>query len=297
VEETLNRYFGVEKINHDALMGDNPLEVPVYNNGFYGSGGGVGANWLDWCNVSELFDNGDGTFDATVNSYRYSGHYVDESGISRSAREPENIYGHISSWELHDGQRIVDNREAGNDTDIYRVATDNVTLRRYGDSWQIISINGWIIPKTLFADYSWKDAYANLLRSLDPRFFEFKLTDMDGDGIAELLLSKKDFAEITVYTYKERLEEAGVLGGGTHFLAFPSNNAEFPGIFTMQRNTGIWHYEYYTLSGSALVLINNSSISDEWERRKTLSVEEMLTAYDSFNEINEANIQKIIYGQ
>jgi hypothetical protein len=110
VEETLNRYFGVERINHDALMGNTPwkIDTPVYNNGFYGSGGGVGWYQQNWCNISELLDNGNGTFDATVNLYEYVGEYVDGNGITRYAGDLENIYGHISSWKLNNGQSIVD---------------------------------------------------------------------------------------------------------------------------------------------------------------------------------------------
>ena len=153
VEEVLKRYFGVEKINHEALTGNSSWEIPTYNNGYYGSGGGVGWNMWNWCNVSEMFDNGDGTFRTTVSLYEYSGEYVDDSGYSWDIEVPENIYDRLSTWKLHSGQTIVDGGEAWNDTNIHCIATDTVTLRQYGDSWQIVSINGWKIPKTLFADY------------------------------------------------------------------------------------------------------------------------------------------------
>ena len=154
VEEVLRNYFGVERINHEALTGNNPVEIPVYSNGFYGSGGGVGWNLWNWCNVSELLDNGDGTFAATVSLFEYSGEYVDGRGVVTGYIEPpENRYSHISSWNLQDGQSIVDEGDVWRDANIHRVATDVVTLRPYGDSWQIVSINGWNIPRVLFADY------------------------------------------------------------------------------------------------------------------------------------------------
>ena len=154
VEEVVGNYFGVERINHEALTGNDPFKIPVYKNGFYGSGDGVGWNLWDWCNVSEMIDNGDGTFTATVNLFECSGEYVDGRGVvTRYIEAPENRYSHIALWNLQDGQSIVDGGEAWRNVNIHRIATDVVTLRPNGDSWQIVSINGWKIPKTLFADY------------------------------------------------------------------------------------------------------------------------------------------------
>jgi hypothetical protein len=81
------------------------------------------------------------------------GEYVDERGISRYIDVPQNIYAGIASWKMQSGQKIVESGNAWDDTNIHRIAIDSVTLCPYGDSWQITGVNGYKIPKVLFADY------------------------------------------------------------------------------------------------------------------------------------------------
>ena len=151
VETAVKRYFGVTKINHEAV-GDNGMETPSYRNGFYNSGGGVGWVQSNWCNVSEMTDNGDGTFTVKVSLYDYMGWYEDRDGTSRDIAPPTNRYDRISEWKLQSGQKIVDGGSV-EDINIHRSATDVVILKPFIDNgektWQILGINGWMIPKIL----------------------------------------------------------------------------------------------------------------------------------------------------
>jgi len=148
VEKELSRYFGVVEINHDAV-GENDMAIPSYKEGFYNSGGGVGWITENWCNVSELTNNGDGTYTAIVSLYEYEG-FV--SGMELNF----NRYDKVENWTLLEGQEIVDDGNSWDDGNIHRIATDTVILKPYKyngeDTWQIININGWDIPKSLYTN-------------------------------------------------------------------------------------------------------------------------------------------------
>ncbi|MDR1131014.1 MAG: copper amine oxidase N-terminal domain-containing protein [Oscillospiraceae bacterium] len=105
IEEDLKRYFGVEEVNH--------REVEYYDGRQYITGiGGIGWSLNEWSTVTAFFDNGGGTFAATVETWEYF---------------------------LLDGTTK-------------KLSTDTVVLAPYGaDSWQIRAVNGWTIPKALFA--------------------------------------------------------------------------------------------------------------------------------------------------
>jgi hypothetical protein len=151
VENVLSEYFDIDKINHSRLQGDNPIPIqtPAYKNGYYGSGGGWGWERMDFNNVSEVLDNGDGTYTVTVDSYCCESEYRDSYNNWHSLELPDNVSEHYTKWNLLPGQRIVDNNYKY-DISIYREKKDVAVIIPYRDSWQIISVNGWVIPKTLF---------------------------------------------------------------------------------------------------------------------------------------------------
>jgi hypothetical protein len=152
VEAVLSRYFGIEKIYHEAVgdaLPNDKFGMPAYRNGFYSSGNGVGGEW-EWANVSSYTDNGDGTFTVVVSKYFTDlTRFLDESdNFTDSQYEP------ISQWQLPSDTRIIDGH-GGSDLDINRLSTDTVILKPYvyngEQTWQITNINGWDIPKVLFA--------------------------------------------------------------------------------------------------------------------------------------------------
>jgi len=137
VEAAARRYFGVEKINH-AAVGDHGADIPSYRGGYYNSGTGVGGPDFRWSNVSELTDNGDGTMTAVVSWYSF---LDDSDWMSES---PANPYDPMGQWSLTSAQRDA----------IHKYSTDTVVLRRFvyegENTWQIVSVNGWDIPKNLY---------------------------------------------------------------------------------------------------------------------------------------------------
>ena len=150
IEKLFSRYFGVKKINHESVAFTTEWYdettrtlLPSYKNGYYRSALGRGGEPL-WTNVSELFDNGDGTMTAKVSVYSYP----------RLDSPPKNQYDRVHEWELHDGQRVIDYYEHDDDNHIVKQSEDIVVIRPYTENgektWQIISINGWDIPTELF---------------------------------------------------------------------------------------------------------------------------------------------------
>ena len=150
VEETAWRFFGITGINHDAVVRLDGSNV-YFRNGFYTSWGGVGGVVFYWYNVSELYDNNDGTFTAVVQQYAFLGG-TDSSGAN--IRPPENRYDRVGDWVLYPGQQIVDGIISWDSINIYRGSSDTVVIRPFKyngeDTWQIININGWDIPERLF---------------------------------------------------------------------------------------------------------------------------------------------------
>jgi tetratricopeptide (TPR) repeat protein len=157
VEAALSRYFGVEKVYHEAVdeNSGNKYGMPVYRNGFYSFNADVGGEWT-WANVSSYTGNGDGTFTAVVSIYftdltRYPGDVgeIEVDHFTDSQYEP------VSKWKLPSGTKIVDGSD-GSDMDIERLSTDTVILKPYvhngEQTWQITNINGLDIPKVLFAN-------------------------------------------------------------------------------------------------------------------------------------------------
>jgi len=142
VEAKAKRYFGVEKINHAAVGDHGDETIPSYRNGFYGSGVAMGYDYYSWYNVSKLTDNGDGTYTAKISMYDCD-----------FTSPPSNRYDRIDKWKMKSGTKIVSGRP-GADNNVYRTSTDTVVLKKYTTSsgtktWQIVSINGYKIPKTL----------------------------------------------------------------------------------------------------------------------------------------------------
>ena len=140
VEEEVFQYFGVEKINHEAV-GDNDIDVPSYRNGYYFSGDRGGWEETTWCTVSKFTDNGNGTYTAVVILYGTFGDM------------PDNWYEPEEKWSQSPGVEIINESVDYDDVNITRQSTDTVVLKPYiynGEkTWQIASINGWVIPKVL----------------------------------------------------------------------------------------------------------------------------------------------------
>jgi hypothetical protein len=158
VEQRLSEYFGVEKVNHKNV-GDNGWDIPSYKNGFYNSGGGVGWVRDDWYNVSDLRLNGDGTYTAEVSKYQAmtvtwsNDGYVGENAINTFL---STIYKNISQWKLPDEIKIKAGYSDAADSEyaVYKTSTETVVLKQVINNaektWQIVSINGYAIPKTLY---------------------------------------------------------------------------------------------------------------------------------------------------
>jgi hypothetical protein len=140
VEATLSRYFRIEKVYHGVV----DISDYSYRDGFYYTKGGLGGSW-SWYNVSSYTDNGDGTFTALVNRY---------ASMPESFPEGDSQYEPMYKWQLPPGAKIIDGR-SGSSLDISRLSTNTVIIKPYvyngAQTWQIASINGWDIPKVLFA--------------------------------------------------------------------------------------------------------------------------------------------------
>jgi len=147
VEAILNRYFGVEKINHEKS--ELYRSMPEWDVDYPLDGlGDVPGYW--WINVAELEDAGDGTFMAKTNVYFSDVHWDD------SWRGP------VSQWKLESGLKII---ETDIETflnefyeepseDIYRYDSCLIKVKPIvfkGEStWQVLGINGVEAPKVLF---------------------------------------------------------------------------------------------------------------------------------------------------
>ncbi|MCL1797012.1 MAG: hypothetical protein FWG24_01630 [Eggerthellaceae bacterium] len=142
VEASAKRYFGVEKINHEAVD-STEYSFPAYRNGYYRPGG-QGYLPQEWCNVSKFVYNGDGTYTATVDLY--------QCYPSNGTEAPRNRYDQREAWVLDGKTKVVDGG-SDFDTNIHRTATDTVVLRPfiYGNekTWQVVGVNGYNIPKQL----------------------------------------------------------------------------------------------------------------------------------------------------
>ena len=168
IEKSLERYLGVEEINHSAV-GNIGATIPSYSNGYYNGGGGVGSGLTYWYNISKLFDNGNGTFTAKVNYYRCCNLYLGRKNLPSNYYQwlkentdietigdwwnPDNLYMPEEEWNIPPGMKIIDGSDADSGDNIYRLSTDTVILKPYKysgeDTWQIVSINGYVIPKRL----------------------------------------------------------------------------------------------------------------------------------------------------
>jgi hypothetical protein len=142
VEAILNRYFGVEKINHEKSelyrsWEDWDVDYPL---------DGVSPEVFEWISVMELRDIGNGMFSANADMYM-AGSWDD------------SFLGPVSQWKLKSGAAIL---EGGPDDWSVAYESDNIvrfgkcelTLKPFvfkgADTWQIVSINGFEAPKVLF---------------------------------------------------------------------------------------------------------------------------------------------------
>lgn len=144
VEAILNRYFGVEKINHEKSSHYRSWEgwdrdYPI---------DGIGGVVIEWVNATNYKDLRNGTFSVDVDSYFAP--YWDDS-----------FFGAVSDWKLKNGGKIIDgdwnswdgDNEGGN---IIHSITSTVTLvpcvYSGENTWQIVGINSYKVPKNLLAD-------------------------------------------------------------------------------------------------------------------------------------------------
>ena len=147
VEAILNRYFGVEKINHEKS--ELYRSMPEWDVDYPLDGLGDVPGYF-WINVAEFEDTGDGTFMAKTNVYFSDVHWDD------SWRGP------VSQWKLESGLKII---ETDSETfynefydepseDIYRYDSCLIKVKPIvfkGEStWQVLGINGVEVPKVLF---------------------------------------------------------------------------------------------------------------------------------------------------
>jgi len=154
VEAILNRYFGVEKINHDrsnlyrSWDGCN-VDYPI---------DGIGINSCEWVNLTKLRDVGDGTFTAEVDLYT-SFSYWDDSLLTP-----------VSQWKLKKDAKIIDtdynsiwfeDEKDFENGDIYRWESCSLTIKPFdyngNQTWQIVSVDGFKIPKVLFPSEELED--------------------------------------------------------------------------------------------------------------------------------------------
>ena len=140
VEAILNRYFGVEKINHDRSelyrsWPDWDVDYPL---------DGVSPSVWDWVNVTELQSLGDGMF--LANADKYMGGTWDDSFL-----------GPVSQWNLN-SDIVEGTRDAWGDVyetyNVIRFGKCTLTLKPIvhngENTWQIVAINGFEAPRILF---------------------------------------------------------------------------------------------------------------------------------------------------
>jgi hypothetical protein len=143
IEAILKRYFGVEKIYHErsglyrsesGMDVDYPLD-------------GVGSDVNEWVNATKFTEIGNGTFSVEANWY-YS-EYLDDS-----------FFNDVSQWKLKNKGKIINgswDSVGEGDVNVYRDTEKRcvVTLKPFvykgKNTWQIAGINGFVIPKVLFA--------------------------------------------------------------------------------------------------------------------------------------------------
>ena len=138
------------------------------------------------------------------------------------------------------------------------------------------------VSTTAQAAEPWQDAYAAFLGNVRGNNTKFGLTDMDGNGIPELILYNEHLLECTVYIYANgKMTEFGPYGGGTSYWAYPYEG----GIYTEQR----------ALPGADLAL-SYWTVQDN----RMIETPPVKGAENSFRlecyTVTAANIQDMIYG-
>ncbi|MDR1820845.1 MAG: hypothetical protein LBQ91_00260 [Oscillospiraceae bacterium] len=171
IEEELKRYFGVEKVKHEsygsieisdpfeeARYSDIFTELPVwfgYRNSEYrlNFGYSYGDNISS---VSEYYDNGDGTFTARVDIYKYNNYNWPDNWRDAPA----------DKWFLvKPTQTLTIGDAADGEFDLTKTETITVGIRPYEESYQIVSINGKAAPKEItFAGISEEEKFPESLR-------------------------------------------------------------------------------------------------------------------------------------
>jgi hypothetical protein len=153
VEENIKRYFDVETMNHNSVGNDENSRV-MYKDGYYNSGAGEGDGPFEWYNVYNFKKNSDGTYTAKMRHYYWDG-FMDWM-FTIADKPPGNYYDRIDRWDMGD-LRIVHNTDYAdnfNNPKIIQILSDDtVVLSPYTvdgeESWRIVSINGFEIPKDL----------------------------------------------------------------------------------------------------------------------------------------------------
>ena len=154
IEQLAKRYFDVDSINHENFGkqyrdkyrdDDRTAGLDGYRNGYYALMGPADWYFQTWYNVSSLTNNFDGTYTAEINAYST---YSDIRNII------DSMYDKAADWKLAPNQKIIDidglyNFPDHDDVNIFKSPTNTVILQSYGDSWQIIKINDFAIPKHL----------------------------------------------------------------------------------------------------------------------------------------------------
>ena len=142
VEAILNRYFGVEKINHNKSnlyrsWPDWDVDYPI---------DGISPIVYEWINVTELQNLGNGMFLANADMYM-------------AGKWDDSFLGPVSQWNLESNTAILEGGQEDWDLvyesdKIIRFGKCALTLKPFvykgENTWQIVGINGFEVPKVLF---------------------------------------------------------------------------------------------------------------------------------------------------
>lgn len=151
------------------------------------------------------------------------------------------------------------------------------------------SITGCVFNK----NDSWKNAYADVLRSLpvlsDNNTYTFALRDLDNNKMPEIIILKHNGnalnAVYTVYSYDDNIYKAGdysnPAGQCVTGLCF-SNNSMFPGLFECWEAEGVEHYGYLSVTKGKLIY------EDLWYMNRTSDPPHQVEISNNKQLINES---------
>ena len=195
-----------------------------------------GILWEHWNNNTETYEYTD--------EYEHNGVEISQDEFNIATRNIVDSVDTILMWDPSDFSIPIIYSEYYRDliADYFLVnaTEDQLVSVTYDEAIAFLTNAGNLLPESATTqDESWRHAYAEHLGKEQQSYtiagnrqiVQFCLTDMDGDGVPELVIFDEYLLRCTVYTFANGfVKELGEYGGGTSYWAWPFSDgisAEF----------------------------------------------------------------------